>query len=1002
MDAPRLGYFTLKSQFKHDNRVTVRDFIESSVEDLGKKDFSKPIALLESAWIENVGDLRLVFQEGQLRSLKLPLRLVVWIEEELVKQIGGSSAMSPDDGVVFRHSHDFDTNGIVYHIATKGGTQPWSNPADAGLIKVTSSGILGDSVKESAVVGRETVRCVTSAHPNAWFAIDLEEKWVSVTHYTLRHYSSWDTECLRSWRFEGSNDDCTWVCIREHVGDASLIGAGSTYTWPIQGVNANKPYRKFRIRMTGPNSNNHMYLSLSGIELYGTLYTQEPQGSSSAVAFPPKGITEFVHDTPFDENGIIYYLATHNKTQPFINPAVAGYVHVTASSLMHDSAAVSAVVGRDVVRCVTKPLEGSYMTIDFLDKRVQPTAYSIKHYSTWDTEALRNWLFQGSIDGMSWETIMAHHDDQSLQKKGQGHTWKIHEKFHGKMYKSFRITQTGLNSNNHHYLAISGFEIYGNLLVGQIAPPVVNDEPSRADNVYVYQSDFDHNGIIYNLSTDNGTKPFTNAAIAGKVVVQASSLMPDSAPISDFVDRKVVRLVTKPQPDSWMMIDFINKAVIPTHYSLRHYSTWDVEALRNWNLEGSNDGFNWTVIHKHTNDAALNAKGATYTWALHNVREQYRMFRLLQWGTNSNKHNYLACSGFEIYGRLEDVEPLPAMSVQNAMRWNTYQISAFLTVEEKENTVVNKGSRDKWQLVRSVHSASKGQQKYVVKLLDDMATTNTWKCIVGVISTAYPAKGKEWVGAHGSWGYIGGTGGKCHQVATSKPYGEPFGAGDVIAILCDFDQNTIEFFKNGVTQGVAFRNLQGPVHLAASFTGTGTRLQILDPAAMEQPLSKYPPTWDPTQKSRQMVIELADGTVMNRGSKDKWMAVRGVAMYTEGKHTFGIRVVHDTPTKNQWRFIVGLVTPQFPLTWVGAQNSYGYISGSGGKVHQVGSSIEYGPTWGETGDVILCHVDFDEGTISFTKNGKNLGVAFRNVKGPLYPAVCMTGTKAKVQYLTDV
>jgi len=34
---------------------------------------------------QNVGDLRLLIQEGMLRTLGLPLRLCVWIEEELSK-----------------------------------------------------------------------------------------------------------------------------------------------------------------------------------------------------------------------------------------------------------------------------------------------------------------------------------------------------------------------------------------------------------------------------------------------------------------------------------------------------------------------------------------------------------------------------------------------------------------------------------------------------------------------------------------------------------------------------------------------------------------------------------------------------------------------------------------------------------------------------------------------------------------------------------------------------
>ena len=53
-----------------------------------KKDFSGLIAILAKQWVETVGDLRLLVQEGQLRTIGLPIRLCVWIEEELGRITG--------------------------------------------------------------------------------------------------------------------------------------------------------------------------------------------------------------------------------------------------------------------------------------------------------------------------------------------------------------------------------------------------------------------------------------------------------------------------------------------------------------------------------------------------------------------------------------------------------------------------------------------------------------------------------------------------------------------------------------------------------------------------------------------------------------------------------------------------------------------------------------------------------------------------------------------------
>lgn len=63
----------------------------------------------------------------------------------------------------------------------------------------------------------------------------------------------------------------------------------------------------------------------------------------------------------------------------------------------------------------------------------------------------------------------------------------------------------------------------------------------------------------------------------------------------------------------------------------------------------------------------------------------------------------------------------------------------------------------------------------------------------------------------------------------SIDYGERYGrSGDVISVQLDFAACTIEFFKNGVSQGTAFTNLIGPVYAAVSLTATGAsaRLQI--------------------------------------------------------------------------------------------------------------------------------------------------------------------------------
>ena len=156
--------------------------------------------------------------------------------------------------------------GIMYHLGTFGGTQPWMNPAEAGFVVVTTSGLMGDSAPASAAVGRETCRCVTQPVPNAWFCFDLLDLTCAPTAYSLRHYSSWDNECLRNWVLEASADGMVWEALANHTNDTSLEHKGATKTWRLNSMN--KRFRMFRVLQTGRNSNQNFYLPCSGFELW--------------------------------------------------------------------------------------------------------------------------------------------------------------------------------------------------------------------------------------------------------------------------------------------------------------------------------------------------------------------------------------------------------------------------------------------------------------------------------------------------------------------------------------------------------------------------------------------------------------------------------------------------------------------------------------------------------------------------------------------------------------
>jgi phosphoribosylamine-glycine ligase len=62
---------------------------------------------------------------------------------------------------------------------------------------------------------------------------------------------------------------------------------------------------------------------------------------------------------------------------------------------------------------------------------------------------------------------------------------------------------------------------------------------------------------------------------------------------------------------------------------------------------------------------------------------------------------------------------------------------------------------------------------------------------------------------------------------SASNYGASYGEGDVIKISLNMDTNQITFYKNGVSQGVAFTVSNGTYYLVASFyQDTNTQITI--------------------------------------------------------------------------------------------------------------------------------------------------------------------------------
>jgi len=111
----------------------------------------------------------------------------------------------------------------------------------------------------------------------------------------------------------------------------------------------------------------------------------------------------------------------------------------------------------------------------------------------------------------------------------------------------------------------------------------------------------------------------------------------------------------------------------------------------------------------------------------------------------------------------------------------------------RANTSITAGSLNKWD--------------WEVTVVDvvDMATIGIGRSFTGIIG---------WVGE--GVAYL--SNGQKMTDSTYFDYGEPYGVGDVIGVAVDMENNTVEFFKNGISQGIALTGLTGVFHPAVGRT----------------------------------------------------------------------------------------------------------------------------------------------------------------------------------------
>ncbi|RVE51966.1 hypothetical protein evm_003432 [Chilo suppressalis] len=172
----------------------------------------------------------------------------------------------------------------------------------------------------------------------------------------------------------------------------------------------------------------------------------------------------FTYDHDFDENGVLYFIGSNGGTCEWVNPGAHGLVSVWSSDgkqLPYGRAEDALSRSPEPLNVHTNDDRRAFIALD-LGLHIVPSAYTLRHARGYGRSALRNWLFQMSMDGVTWSTLLAHSDEQALQEPGSTATWRLRA---DAAYRYLRIQQNGKNaSGQSHYLSLSGLELYGKVV----------------------------------------------------------------------------------------------------------------------------------------------------------------------------------------------------------------------------------------------------------------------------------------------------------------------------------------------------------------------------------------------------------------------------------------------------------------------------------------------------------------------------------------------------------
>ena len=107
----------------------------------------------------------------------------------------------------------------------------------------------------------------TNDPSSSWICFEFKNHQIIPSSYIIRSYYCVKSWHLKTWVFEGSNDNKNWTILDEQNNNDSLNGANRVKSFIIS--NKKQSFKYLRIRQTGKNWYENNGLLMNSIEFYG-------------------------------------------------------------------------------------------------------------------------------------------------------------------------------------------------------------------------------------------------------------------------------------------------------------------------------------------------------------------------------------------------------------------------------------------------------------------------------------------------------------------------------------------------------------------------------------------------------------------------------------------------------------------------------------------------------------------------------------------------------------